>query len=90
MQYLNNCFNCIDINLIDEKNIVIIHFANHPKPWNEMWKINIIYNNFTKNLYAYYEEKTLWKEIPSEKLKNRYILIKSYIKYILNKIFKLI
>lgn len=90
VQYLNNCFNCIDINLIDEKNIVIIHFANHPKPWNEMWKINIIYNNFTKNLYAYYEEKTPWKGMPLEKLKNRYILIKSYIKYILNKIFKLI
>lgn len=90
VQYLNNSFNCIDINLIDKKNIAIIHFANHPKPWNEMWKINIIYNNFTKNLYAYYEEKTPWKGMPLEKLKNRYILIKSYVKYILNKIFKLI
>lgn len=90
VRYLNNKFNCIDINSINEKSIVIIHFANHPKPWNEVWKINVIYNTFTKNLYAYYEEKTPWKNTPLEKLKNKRILIKSYIKYILNRVFKLI
>ncbi|WP_302048289.1 glycosyltransferase family 8 protein [Megamonas funiformis] len=90
VQYINKIFNCIDINLIDEKSIAIMHFANHPKPWSEMWKINIIYNTFTKDLYTYYEEKTPWKGMPLEKLKNRQILIKSYIKYILSKMFKLI
>lgn len=90
VQYLSNSFNCIDINVLDEKSIAIIHFANHPKPWSEKWNINIIYNSFTKDLYSFYEEKTPWKEMPLEKLKNRRILIKSYVKYILNKIFKLI
>lgn len=90
VQYLSNSFNCIDINALDEKNIAIIHFANHPKPWSEKWNINIIYSSFTKDLYSFYEEKTPWKGMPLEKLKNRHILIKSYIKYILNKIFKLI
>lgn len=90
VRYLDNSFNCIDINSIDEKSIAIIHFANHPKPWSEKWNINIIYNSFTKNLYSYYEEKTPWNGMPLEKLKNKYILIKSYAKYIINKIFKLI
>lgn len=90
IKYMDNIFNCIDVNALNPKNIVILHFANHPKPWSEKWNINIIYNSFTKDLYSFYEKKTPWQGMPLEKLKNQQLIFKSYIKYYLNKILKMI
>ena len=102
IQYLDTKFNCIDINSIDKKNIILLHFAAHPKPWNIAFPISKICNEFNKNLYQYYENKTPWKNLPLEQPKNykemkiySYILyqkrkyyssLKWYLKYILNKI----
>lgn len=70
IQYLDTKFNCIDINNIDKKNIILLHFAAHPKPWNIAFSISKICNEFNKNLYQYYENKTPWKNLPLEQPKN--------------------
>ena len=44
IQYLDTKFNCIDINNIDKKNIILLHFAAHPKPWNITFPISKLYN----------------------------------------------
>ena len=101
IQYLDTKFNCIDINSIEQKNIILLHFAAHPKPWNIAFSISKLCNKFNKNLYQYYENKTPWKNLPLEQPKNykemkkySHILyqkqkyfssLKWYLKYILNK-----
>lgn len=101
IQYLDTKFNCIDINSTEQKNIILLHFAAHPKPWNIAFPISKICNKFNKNLYQYYENKTPWKNLPLEQPKNykemkkySHILyqkqkyfssLKWYLKYILNK-----
>lgn len=79
IQYLDTKFNCIDINSIDKKNIILLHFAAHPKPWNIAFPISKVCNKFNKNLYQYYENKTPWKNLPLELPKN-YKEIKIYAK----------
>ena len=79
IQYLDTKFNCIDINNIDKKNIILLHFAAHPKPWNIAFPISKVCNEFNKNLYQYYENKTPWKNLPLELPKN-YKEIKIYAK----------
>lgn len=79
IQYLDTKFNCIDINNIDKKNIILLHFAAHPKPWNIAFPISKVCNEFNKNLYQYYENKTPWKNLPLEQPKN-YKEIKIYAK----------
>lgn len=90
VKYLDRCFNCIDVYSIKQNEIVLLHFANNPKPWSEKWYINRMYNDFTKNLYNVYENKTPWKGTKLEKINNKKVLIKAYIKYILYKIIKYI
>ena len=101
IQYLDTKFNCIDINSTEQKNIILLHFAAHPKPWNIAFSISKLCNKFNKNLYQYYENKTPWKNFPLEQPKNykemkkySHILyqkqkyfssLKWYLKYILNK-----
>ena len=79
IQYLDTKFNCIDINSTEQKNIILLHFAAHPKPWNIAFSISKICNEFNKNLYQYYENKTPWKNLPLELPKN-YKEIKIYAK----------
>lgn len=79
IQYLDTKFNCIDINSTEQKNIILLHFAAHPKPWNIAFPISKICNKFNKNLYQYYENKTPWKNLPLEQPKN-YKEIKIYAK----------
>lgn len=88
IKYMDRVFNCIDIHKIDFQKIILLHFANTPKPWSEKWKLNRMYNSFTKNLYNFYEEKTPWEKSSLEKIKNKKVLLKIYIKYILYKLFK--
>lgn len=79
IQYLDTKFNCIDINSTKQKNIILLHFAAHPKPWNIAFPISKVCNKFNKNLYQYYENKTPWKNLPLEQPKN-YKEIKIYAK----------
>lgn len=67
VKYISKKFNCIKLNDIDNKEIVLLHFANHPKPWRQDWPLNIIYNKFSKNLYKQLENETPWANLPLEK-----------------------
>lgn len=88
VMYLSKIYNCINIYEIKNiRDIAILHFANHPKPWNQYWHLNAICNSFTKNLYKSFEEKTPCANMPLEKIKNKKMIIKVYIKYILYKLF---
>lgn len=79
IKYLDIKFNCIDINNINEKDIILLHFAAHPKPWTIAFPISKICNSFNMNLYSYYEKQTPWENTPLEWPKN-YKEIKIYAK----------
>lgn len=86
IKYLSKNFNCISFSNINLFEIVLLHFANQPKPWNEKWKLNIIYNDFTKNIYSFYENQTEWRD---EALLNKNTtknIFKWYVKKILFKL----
>lgn len=83
VKYISKKFNCINLKDIDVREIVLLHFANHPKPWNRFWFLNVINNEFTKNLYSKYEEMTPWKNCPLENKANLKNMIKWIIKYLL-------
>lgn len=83
VKYISKIFNCITLSDVDNKEIILLHFANHPKPWNRFWFLNIINNKFTKNLYSKYEELTPWKNYPLENKASFKNLIKWVIKYLL-------
>lgn len=84
VKYISKKFNCINLKDINVEEIVLLHFANHPKPWNKFWFLNIINNEFTKNLYSKYEELTPWKNCPLENRASLKNIIKWIIKYLLN------
>ncbi|WP_303103707.1 glycosyltransferase family 8 protein [Megamonas funiformis] len=48
------------------KNIVLIHFGSHPKPWHYTWYTNPHCNKFNINIYSNYEKLTPWKNTPLE------------------------
>lgn len=83
VRYISKKFNCINLKDIDVREIVLLHFANHPKPWNRFWFLNVINNEFTKNLYSKYEEMTPWKNCPLGNKANLKNMIKWIIKYLL-------
>lgn len=83
VKYISKIFNCITLSDVDNKEIILLHFANHPKPWNRFWFLNVINNEFTKNLYSKYEEMTPWKNCPLENKVNLKNMIKWIIKYLL-------
>ena len=70
IKYIDKKFNCIDINTINHQDIVLLHFAAHPKPWNIAFLISKVCNTFNKDLYAYYENQTPWKNTSLEQPKN--------------------
>ena len=70
INYINSKFNCLDINNINISDIILLHFAAHPKPWNIAFPISKAYNNFTKNLYKNYENQTPWKNTPLDMPRN--------------------
>lgn len=88
VKYLDTIFNCfVDYRncrkSIRNENIILLHFSALPKPWNVAWPISKISNDFNRNLYAYYEDKTPWKNMPLEEPKT-YKEISSYIKALYN------
>lgn len=62
--YLPQIYNCIDLTTINHKDIVLLHFAANPKPWNICWSLSPNCNEFNKNLYQYYEKQTPWSGLP--------------------------
>lgn len=93
IKYLSRIYNYIETNNTDSKekvkneDIIIMHFAALPKPWHIAWPISTIANEFNKNLYHHYEQKTPWKNMPLEEPKNIW-QIRVYIKALLyNKAF---
>lgn len=88
VKYLDTKFNCfVDYRNcrkpIKNEDIVLLHFSALPKPWNIAWNICKIANDFNRNLYAYYEQKTPWKDIPLYKPKT-YKEIAAYVKALYN------
>lgn len=86
VRYISKNFNCINLKDIDAKEIVLLHFANHPKPWTEDWPLNIIYNNFSKNLYKKLENQTPWADTSLKKNNSYKNKIKWRVKNILFKL----
>ena len=89
VKYLDTIFNCfVDYRNcrkpMKDENIVLLHFSALPKPWNIAWPISKVSNAFNRNLYAYYENKTPWKNIPLDEPKT-YKEIAAYVKALYNK-----
>ena len=80
VKYIDRKFNCMSINSINDKDIILLHFANQPKPWNKYWNLNIMNNSFTKNLYSSYEKYTPWKNDSYLVCKNHTQIIKWLVK----------
>lgn len=86
IKYISKKFNCLNLGDINNKEIILLHFASHPKPWNEDWPLNFMYNNFTKDLYKQLENKTPWMNSPLEKNNSYKNKIKWRVKNILFKL----
>ncbi|WP_196598437.1 glycosyltransferase family 8 protein [Pectinatus frisingensis] len=46
------------------KEIKLIHFANHPKPWSILWQYEK--RPYMENIYNKYEKLSPWREMPLE------------------------
>lgn len=77
--YLDKKWNHLNINVEGQKDSVFLHFAAHPKPWNVAWPLSPLANEFTKDIYHYYEQFTSWKDSVLEMPRN-YKEIKIYAK----------
>ena len=62
--FLNYIYRDINKNHINFSNIILLHFAIHPKPWNIAWYLSPNCNKFNKDLYKSYEDLTPWKDTP--------------------------
>lgn len=62
--YLHQKFNQITPPNENSTNIVLLHFAANPKPWNICWLLSPNCNKFNKNLYQNYEKQTPWADLP--------------------------
>ncbi|WP_456060543.1 glycosyltransferase family 8 protein [Anaerosinus massiliensis] len=62
IHYLDKKYNCINTPDMMCKDIVFLHFAAHPKPWNIAWPISKVCNEFTQDIYARYEQLTPWQD----------------------------
>ncbi|MDQ0205181.1 glycosyltransferase family 8 protein [Pectinatus haikarae] len=69
--YLDEMYNSIGLwcepdNIIKDRlpQIKLIHFANHPKPWNILWQYEK--RPYMENIYKDYEKLSPWKGTPLE------------------------
>lgn len=99
--YLDKIYNCIDPAAVNRNDIVFLHFAAHPKPWNIAWPISSICNDFNRHLYSACEQHTPWKnevlqmprnykemKVYAKALRHNGNIVKSlgwYIKYLVKK-----
>lgn len=76
IKYLDKKFNWLNwwnyqsINDSIQKDIILMHFTAHPKPWNLAWNVSPICTSFNKNIYKIYEDMTPWKNTPLVPPKN--------------------
>lgn len=88
VKYLSRIYNYIELNnldsseIVNNEDVVLLHFAANPKPWHLGWNISSVCNSFNKNIYKFYEECTPWKDIPLETPYNAK-MVRSYIKSLL-------
>ena len=87
VKFISKIFNCIDISGISIREVVLLHFANNPKPWNRYWKYNPIYSTETKDLYNYYEKYAFYNKSLKKKKISLKIIIKWIMKYFISKIY---
>lgn len=64
--YLEQSYNCLDCSAADTKQIILLHFAAQPKPWNIAWSLSKASNDFNRDIYAEYEALTPWKDEPPQ------------------------
>ncbi len=62
VHYMDRTYNCIDSAAADSMEIVLLHFAAHPKPWNIAWPISKLCTDFTRDIYRQYEAMTPWRD----------------------------
>lgn len=79
--FLNYIYRDLNKNNINFSNIILLHFAIHPKPWNIAWYLSPNCNKFNKYLYKSYEDLTPWKNTPLT-YPNHYKEMKRYAKYL--------
>jgi lipopolysaccharide biosynthesis glycosyltransferase len=61
--YLARKYNYINTpGLQNAAEIVFLHFAAQPKPWGIAWHMSKLCSEFTKDIYAFYEQKSPWKD----------------------------
>lgn len=79
--FLNYIYRDLNKSNINFSNIILLHFAIHPKPWNIAWYLSPNCNKFNKYLYKSYEDLTPWKNTPLT-YPNHYKEMKRYAKYL--------
>lgn len=56
-----NYFNNGKVTDKEIKDIVLLHFTASPKPWYMGWEISPLSNDYNRDLYKIYENKTPWR-----------------------------
>lgn len=75
VKYLPRKFNWFNgfykwnVNSIDSKEIILLHFTSSPKPWDLGWKLHSMCNEYNTDLYDKYEQLTPWANTPPVKPK---------------------
>ena len=86
IKYLDKKFNCMYLYDMEFSDIILLHFVSQPKPWNKMWNLNLMNNDFTKNIYSFYENQTEWRDEPLLNKNTVKDIFRWYVKKILYKI----
>lgn len=86
IKYLDKKFNCMYLYDMEFSDIILLHFVSQPKPWNKMWNLNLMNNDFTKNIYSFYENQTEWRDEPLLNKNTVKNIFRWYVKKILYKI----
>ena len=86
IKYLDKKFNCMYLYDMEFSDIILLHFVSLPKPWNKMWNLNLMNNDFTKNIYSFYENQTEWRDEPLLNKNTVKDIFRWYVKKILYKI----
>lgn len=68
--YLDEKFNCINMNNINLSNTCLLHFAAKSKPWHLSWSVSPSCNKNNINIYSHYEKLTPWSNYDLETPKN--------------------
>lgn len=59
VKYIDKIYNYTKSEIIQMEDIILRHFASHPKPWTKSWYL-LLNNEEEKNIYKKYEDCTPW------------------------------